>query len=229
VAIPTYDGKVNAQSLPGIFHASEHASMSLQINGGSLLALVFNRLWCQALNERKKSNLTHFAMHHADIEAPPGWLDSLLVEQQRVGADVLSVVIPIKDNRGITSTGIRDPEKGNVTRFTMKQIMEMPETFDISDTGFPGRWLMVNTGLWVCDFTRPWVEKVCFSILDATVQADDGTFKPQTLPEDWNFSGFCAREGLKVFATRKVPVTHHGNAGYDNQHAWGEWAYDRGD
>jgi hypothetical protein len=111
----------------------------------------------------------------------------------------------------------------------MKEILALPETFCIADTPFPTEWLMVNTGLWLCDFTQPWVEKVCFAILDDIRREGDGRFRPMALPEDWNFSGWCARQGLRVFATRAVPVVHHGRAGYRNDVSWGDWDSDHGD
>jgi hypothetical protein len=227
IALPHY-GDLAPEALPGLTCPSRTSNVLLQLGGGSLLALVFNRLWTQALNERDKG-LTHFAMHHADIQAPPYWVDTLLEEQERVGADVLSVVIPIKDARGLTSTGTRDPDSGNITRLTMKEACALPETFSILDTTRPEHWLMINTGLWICDFTKPWVEEVCFSILDATKKREDGTFTAHALPEDWNFSGHCARKGLKVFATTKVKVSHHGRAGFTNDRPWGDWETDKGD
>jgi hypothetical protein len=228
LAVPHYDAIV-PQALPGLIQASPEGRVaSLNLEGGSLLAMVFNKLWCRALNERASAGLTHFAMHHADIEAAVGWLDMLLEEQARVSADVLSCIVPIKDNRGLTSTGTRDPQTGRIRRFTLSEVFALPETFSIADTATPDHWLMVNTGLWVCDFTRPWAQKVCFSILDGMV-CENGKHQPRALPEDWNFSGWCACSGLKVFATRKVPLIHHGRAGYTSARTWGEWQTDRGD
>jgi hypothetical protein len=229
VGLPQY-GEVVGQALPGLLLASRAGQVgTLVVGGGSLLALGFNRLWCQALNERPAHGWTHFAMHHADVQAGPGWLDVLLDEMARVGADVLSAVIPIKDQRGITSTGVRDPRGGRIRRFTMREVMALPPTFCAADTPFPDEWLMVNTGLWLAKLTEPWCEEVCFSVLDATFKDEDGLFKARALSEDWNFSGWCARKGLKVFATRAVAVGHHGKACYGNDSVWGEWDTDRGD
>jgi hypothetical protein len=114
LAVPHYDA-LAPQAVAGLYGASHEGHVSsLNLEGGSLLALVFNRLWCRALNERHDKGLTHFAMHHADIQAPAGWIDTLLAQQERVGADVLSVVVPIKDGRGLTSTGVRDPQGGRI-------------------------------------------------------------------------------------------------------------------
>ena len=167
-------------------------------------------------------------MHHSDIEAPVGWLDTLLEELDRHRADVISAVVAIKDYRGLTSTGYREPDLGPITRLTVKEVNRLPETNSIEDLDKPGRVLMVNTGLWVCRFTVRWVENACFNVCDA-ISHVDGVFSPKALPEDWNFSGFCALQGLKVVATRKVKAVHHGNCGYPNNGTWGEWDTDKGD
>jgi hypothetical protein len=227
IAVPCYD-TLACQILPGLCMPSQDAQLQMQVVTGSLLANVFNRLWCDALNKRGQG-LTHFAMHHADIQAPPGWLDTLLNEQARFGADVLSVVVPIKDQRGLTSTGTRNLETGSIRRLTMQEVFKLPETFALSDLPHgPDDCLLINTGLWLCDFTRPWVQEVCFTILDV-IQERNGAFVPITLPEDWNFSSWCARRGLRVFATRKVPVQHHGRAHFGNESAWGTWQTEQND
>ena len=60
------------------WHALRHTFAShYAMSGGSLLALMFNLLWCKALN-RRREGVTHFAMHHSDIQAPAGWVDTLL-------------------------------------------------------------------------------------------------------------------------------------------------------
>ena len=106
-------GPLVPQALPGLLQPSLGArKVCLVVGGGSLLANSINRLWVQALNERTDHGWTHFAMHHADVQAPAGWVDTLADEMARVGADVISAVVPIKDYRGLTSTGWRDPGVG---------------------------------------------------------------------------------------------------------------------
>ncbi|SRR5579884_2148085 len=229
LAVPAY-GAVVPQALPGLLQPSRAGrKVRLVVGGGSLLANGFNRLWAQALNERAEHGWTHFAMHHADVQAPPGWVDALADEMARVGADVISAVVPIKDYRGLTSTGWRDPVSGRITRFTLKEVLTLPETFDAAGAGKPGQWLMVNTGLWLCCLTEPWAEEVCFGVLDGISKGADGRFTTHVLPEDWNFSGWCARRGLRVFATRKVAVGHHGALCYSSDSPWGAWDTDQGD
>jgi hypothetical protein len=235
LALPHYNN-IAAQAFPGLACASlTGAVQTVNLEGGSLLALVFNRLWVRALNDRGRG-YSHFAMHHADIQAPPGWVDVLLEEMDKHGADVISAVVAIKDYRGLTSTGYRDPNLGRITRLTIKEVNQLPETFSLEDVArkwpdkklTPDHWLMVNTGLWLCRFTESWVEQACFSIEDAIGRDERGWFA-RCLPEDWNFSGFCARLGLKVLATRKPRVLHHGDSGFPNDGRWGEWETDQGD
>jgi hypothetical protein len=227
LAVPHY-GELAPEALRSLVLPTARHRLKIQTNGASLLAHNFNRLWCAALNQRRQLGLTHFAMHHADVAGGPGWLDVLVEEMDRVGADVLSVIIPIKDGRGLTSTGLQDPHSDRIRRLTMKEVWELPPTFSARDLE-PGKRLMVNTGLWICDYTRPWVEEVCFEVRDRIDRGEDGLFRANVLSEDWNFSGWCADRGLKVFATRAVAVAHLGRAAFRNDSAWGDWRTDLGD
>jgi len=233
-----------ADALPSLITASrrpETTRISLNTNGASLLAFNFNLLWCNALNQRESKSLTHFAMHHADIQAQEGWLDVLIDEMQRVEADVLSVVIPIKDGKGLTSTGLQDQRTGRIRRLTMTEVNKLPKTFnahdchdEFSNTSVLDH-LLINTGLWICDFTKPWVEQVHFTINDAIVQMPDGKFTANVMSEDWNFSTWCHLyhkdypRRLRLFATTAVSAHHHGTARFSNTHPWGDWTTDLGD
>jgi hypothetical protein len=141
---------------------------------------------------------------------------------------------------------VRNADAGDVRRLTLTEVLGLPETFDLTDlhaAGIdhrePGRKLLaVNTGLWVCRFDRAWVEPPCFPgflVVDrlARAEAEDGSvrFQAACLSEDWAFSEWLARKGLKAVATRKVALAHVDDAGteYRNDHAWGEWTTDLGD
>jgi hypothetical protein len=238
LALP-HNGTFVAAALPGIMGASvsgEHAVFA-STNQSSLLACNFNRLWAKALNQRAGRGLTHFAMHHADVSAPEGWLDTLLGEMARHRADLLSVVVPIKDGRGLTTTGVFQ-RQGGVRRLTMREVMVLPATFGREDlsshrqadgTGWPEGPLVVNTGLWVCRLDLPQVERLCFRMEDGVARGPDGAFRAVCLSEDWRFSLEAQDLGLRVLATRAVPVKHFGPAGFTNDAAWGEWETDRGD
>lgn len=186
----------------------------------SLLPLNFNLLWTEALNERA-NGITHFCMMHADVAPEPGWLAKLLAEQKRVGADVLSTVIALKDDRGLSSTGVMDWRTKRMKKFSLAEALALPPSFDAAAAGYPGHCLLMNTGLWVCDFTKPWVEKICFRLHDTIVPMPDGTFRAQCVSEDWLWSVDCARLGLKTFATTAVKVNHQGAFNYPNFVPWG--------
>lgn len=105
----------------------------LHVNVSQFGALVhnFNMCWCEALNRREELGLTHFAMLHSDIKVSPSWIDALIEEMDRVDAEVMSAVVAIKDSRGLTTTGIRYADTIGCRRFTMREIVQLPETFSI--------------------------------------------------------------------------------------------------
>jgi hypothetical protein len=230
VAVPAYQ-QLAPQALDGLSAPSSKHQWHRKLVAGSLLPHTFNQLWTIAYNTRAQYGWTHFVMHHADVEAPPEFADELVDELDRTGADVISSVIPIKDHRGLTTTGYMDPHTKHITRFTMHEACRLPQTFDLSDTDVPSKWLMVNTGLWVCDFTRPWVDDFPgFAIQSCVRSLPNGMKQAAALSEDWNWSMWAAQHGVRIKATRRVPVLHHfGNSSYTNVAPWGDWKTDLGD
>lgn len=227
MAVPNA-GAIAPETMPGLIRPTAIHSVKFQAHTNSLLAYNFNSLWAAALNERERLGLTHFAMMHADIGAGPLWLDTLLEEMDRVDADVLSVVVPLKDDRGLTSTGIFYPKTQAIQRLTMAEVATLPRTFcnrDL-DTGNP---LAINTGLWVCRFTESWIEDVCFTIKDWMDKKPDGAFWPRVLSEDWLFSAWLADRGLSVYATTIVAINHIGRHAFPNNTVWGDWTSENGD
>lgn len=176
----------------------------------------FNQLWVAALNLRATKGVTHFLLWHADIR-PLGadWLDTLFDEMAINQADVLSAIVPIKDERGLTSTAF-DLGNWQGVRLSQKQVWSK---------AFPDTWtadnLLANTGLMLVDMRHPWVEKICFTINDRIV-FEKGQWKAQTEPEDWNFSKQCHALGVKLFVTRKVVTEHHGSKAYRSDEIWGQ-------
>src|SRR5215471_18433913 len=152
LGVPSYSPWLAAGAAQGCACASDGKRLDVhfEFNQGSLLALSFNALWCRALNLAKAGGLDYFAMLHTDVGPNNGWLDALVAELDATGLDVLSVVVPIKDPRGVTSTALArddgDPF-GVFTRLTMQEVFRLPETFTSADVG--GRPLLVNTGCWV--------------------------------------------------------------------------------
>lgn len=220
VACPNY-GMYSPETVISLINAARVTpQLDVQFKRSSLLTMNCNVLWCQALNDRPK--VTHFIMLHSDI-APtsPNWILALVEEQQRCGADVLSVVAPVKDGRGVSSTAVVDTATGKFIRLTMTQLAALPATFDSTTAGYPGKALLVNTGLFICDFTKPWVEELWFSMHDH-ITCNNGVWEAMNFPEDWTFSLKCVQMGLKVCATKCLAVRHYGRKEYRNDEVWGE-------
>jgi hypothetical protein len=181
----------------------------------------------QALNRRREVGITHFAMLHSDVAPDPGWLDVLIGELLRIDADVVSAVVPIKNNRGLTSTAVQVSEDlwgpPMPRRLTLREVFDLPQTFSSEDVG--GQ-ILLNTGCWVCDITRPWCEDIWFESLERIVKKPDGEFIEQCISEDWLFSARLHHKGAKLFATRKVQLKHIGECEYSNGHVWGAWQTD---
>jgi hypothetical protein len=189
----------------------------------SLLPYTFNMLWAGFLGMRESHKLTHFAMIHDDIVPDAGWLDVLIAELEANDADIVSAVVPIKGPNGLTSTGVDDTgDQWNPRRLTLTQVYQMPATFGDAEAGGP---LLANTGLWVCRFDRPWVERVAFRQQDRITRYPDGRFVPETKPEDWDFSRQVRSLGGRILATRKVGLAHEREE-WHNRAPWGRWAVD---
>lgn len=201
--------------------------VQLMAVAGSLAAMNFNRLWCWALNGSRKGRVDYFAMQHSDIEPQEYWLDPLIDELEARSLDVLGVVAPIKDPRGVTSIAVAHPSGdpwriGN--RLTMSEVHRLPETFTSEDVGGP---LLINTGLWVCKFNRDWAPNVFFTVNDRVMIDRDGNYITQVEPEDWFVSRLFHELGLKVGCTRKVELWHRGAVAYSNATEWGNDRFDK--
>jgi hypothetical protein len=191
----------------------------------SLLANGFNDLWNMAINYRKTLGVTHFVMLHSDIVPDDQYfIDTLYREMMKYGADVMSAVVPIKNRDYLTSTAIDHDPKCDLwpwtvhRRLTMHEVLKIPETFDAAMAGYPGRSLLINTGCWIADITKPWAEQIGFKIEDTNiVNGDTGNFESRVIPEDWLFSRMVQQQfGGKVMATRKVKLAHLGSYDYRN-------------
>jgi hypothetical protein len=241
VGVPTYDGRLHTDSASAVFRRSTAKRKTfVKVTSCSLLAWGFNQLWCMALNERAAHGIKWFAMLHSDIEPEDFWLDKLIEEAEAHDADVMSAVVPFKNQSGLTSTALSDPSNpwAPYCRLTQKQVNhpEFYRTFtateaaqDLSellrcDLGVDvpaDSQLLVNTGCFVARIDRPWAEQVHFNIADRIVKRDDGMFEAQVQSEDWQFSRMVADLGGKVMATTKVALDHKGGANYSSRVSWG--------
>lgn len=191
----------------------------------SLLDHTFNRLWCGALNLRARG-VTHFAMIHDDVCPMQGWLDVLLDELRFSGADIVSAVVPIKTPEGMTSTAVETDDPWFPRRLTLAEVHALPPTFGDAQVGGE---LLLNSGLWVCDLHRPWVdtpEPLCFQTVNRIVLDGDGQYQAQVRSEDWEFSRATRARGARLLATRKVQLVHAGECTFPNDTAWGTWQTD---
>lgn len=196
--------------------------------GSSLATGNFNGLWCWALNAARKGRVDYFAMIHSDIEPPEFWLDDLIDELEAKNLDVLGVVAPIKDTRGLTSIAVAHPTGDNWkirNRLTMREVYRLPETFTSDDVGGP---LLLNTGLWVCKFDMAWAPKIFFTVNDKISRdPKTGDYYARIEPEDWFSSRLYHELGLKVGCTRRVPMNHRGSMAFSNSAPWGDDSFDK--
>lgn len=193
----------------------------------SLLDHTFNRLWCAALNIRKTAPVTHFAMIHDDVCPQQGWLDLLVEELAASKADILSAVVPIKGPEGLTSTAVETDDVWRPRRLTLHECHKLPITF--GDEHASGE-LLLNSGLWVCDIRKPWVDQptpLVFQTLNRITQDDAGDWQAQVRSEDWEFSRAARARGAVLKATRIVSLVHAGEQDYPNDRPWGQWETDQ--
>lgn len=220
LAIPN-TGNISAAVLSSAMQASAARKVALQVGRPcSILTHAFNLSWCETLNASPRPK--YFALHHADIGAEPGWLDKMIDELERVGADVLSCVVPIKDMRGLTSTTIVDPLRARHRRVTMAERASLPVSFRAADVPWaPEKAILgINTGLFVAKLDV-WAESICFHNTERIKQNDAGEFIPVIVPEDWNFGIDLHLKGLSVWATRAVDLQHFGTYGFPTKAVWG--------
>lgn len=231
LAIPTNGQTLVYGAAQGLFRATWFHNVQINHWDKSLLAACFNKLLCDALNAAEAGKITHLAFLHADIAPADGWIDALIREMEKHDAALCSAVSPIKDPRGLTSTAIGEPRLtwSPLRRLSMKEVMNLPETFNAESAGFPGKVLLHNSGCWVADLRHPGFYarfkddqgKVFFTVNDRIVRTE-GKWVHQVESEDWFFSRCLHRQGIPTVATRAVKLTHIGVSGFRNDTAWGE-------
>lgn len=228
LGMPGY-GRQSAKAGRALWRARRDMSnVAVEYQAGSLLACNFNKLWCTALNMvHRGERVDYFAMLHDDVGAQDFWLDTLIEEMEAKNLDVLGVVVPIKDLRGMTSIAVHTPgDNWNPEcRLTMHDVFELPETFTSEDLG--GQKLLLNTGCWVARWNQEWCRQVRFTINDRIVfDKPQNAYRPEVESEDWYFSRLLNDMGLKIGATRKVTVRHEGDVEFTNELPWGTDSFD---
>ena len=217
IGVPTYNTEITAHLYHGIRESTKHYEVDVVFQSMSLLAFNFNNLWCIALNK----NYSHFCMVHADLSMDAGWLDTLMNEMNTHGADVLSAIIPIKNNSGETSTGF-DLSRGDgkeTDEFLIKKIT-LKEAYAMTEATWTHEKLLLNTGLMLVNMRKDWVKKIHFHMIDKIIKTENG-YRPLCVSEDWQFSRDAKALGAKLYCTRKVRVVHLGGGAYPNDGPWG--------
>jgi hypothetical protein len=241
IACPTYGGVMSTPTARSIWGTATQAHTIFPVaEDFSLVPWNCNRHWCTALNNRQADQLQWFAMIHSDIAPEPWWLDKLITEAEAQNADLLSAVVPIKNQQGMTSTAILRPGGpfGAFHRLSLAQLFHpsFPQTFDIHMAvdaleklppelrveGLPREALLVNTGLMVLRLDRPWAnERIWFDDLNGIVRID-GKLQAVCKSEDWHFSHRVAQEGGRVMATTAIHLIHTGACAYPSHQVWGQ-------
>lgn len=234
VGLPTYDSKIDAR-LGLYLYGARRDNIQTDIKTRQLSALCwcFNHLWAQALNDK---TYDYFLLIHADIIpcAPVGWISKLVSEAETAKADLISVVSPIKNKDGLTSTALETAAHMTPRRVSMTELMQLPQTFKAADVAKVYGWeghaeqrLLLNTGCLLVDLRRKRaiLETMWFKTIDRMEQRE-GKFVPTFVPEDWDFSRQAIANGLTNAATRAVKLIHNGNADYMNDTAWGDMQRD---
>jgi hypothetical protein len=215
LALPTYNGdRSNASALvAAIRNPGPFRNVHLEDEGSSFLAWTFNRMWAKALNSRR-SGVTHFLMLHADVYPhSKTWVADLYGIMERLQAEVVSLILPMKDARGLTTTAL-DEGDGRVRRLTLREV-------EARDPSFTDPALLVNTGMVLVDLRRPWVESVYFDVSSCLSMNESGEYFAVCESEDWFFSRQARAAGIALWATRELRATHYGRCPYPNFGGWG--------
>jgi hypothetical protein len=246
LATITHSGHLDARMAQMFFnYATAERQLMTHVQPSSLLASACNNSWCKALNNREAHDLRWFALLHSDIVPEQWFLDKLIAIAEKHDADVLSAIVPIKEDSGVTSTALSGGDDfTRLTRLTMKQINHphFPETFDCHgafealtsrlpdelqiptpEEGFgPMPRLLVNTGCMVARLDREWSSRAYFTINDRIEVGPGGVYGTAVEPEDWFFSRIVAEMGGRVMATRALVVDHLGTIPYRSNKIWGK-------
>lgn len=219
---------------------AKHIAQPYQGGLGFSGVIDFNILWTDAHNLYEEGKITHFAMLHGDLTPDPSqrWLDILLDEMDATGSVLISAHSPIKDQRGVTSSGICDPTNpwGAFRRFTQHEVVhKLPKTFTAAQVGYPNKPLLHNTGCWVCDLRHPVFHetnddgtlKLMFRFPERIKRNAAGQWRHEQESEDWYFSRKLWEAGVtNTVITTKVRLTHHGRMDFRN---WTDFGTDKED
>lgn len=178
-----------------------------------------NILYCSALND---PSIDIFCTLHDDIRMPKNWALDMLRIMEENKADILSVVSPIKDERGLTTTAIDElPYDIHAPIVSEHRVRRLPlnEIYDNYPKTFTDPKLLINTGCMMINLRHERAKDLYFRFDDKIV-CSDGKYVPSSITEEWLLSRDAQKFGMKVFATRELHLIHEGTKDYDNS-KWG--------
>lgn len=229
IGLPSGDGWVWHYSRDAAQYACREHKSEICHDGTSAIPSAFGLLWCWALN----GDYTHFAMLHSDVAAEPQWCDKMIAMLDAEGLDLLSAVVPIKSEYGVTSTAIQTGADGDFhRRVTISETRDLPSVFGPAELGLDDGILLVNTGCWVCRIRdeiggdlRPWARAFPGFSMDSPIFSTevDGkeTFYTRLDPEDWRMSRWLHGYGASYKATSAIQTKHHGGDVWDSRKEFG--------
>lgn len=234
IGVPTHTSQLEWKTASAVHNPSARKDLNILkiFSVSSLLATNFNRIWSTAHNwntEHPTEKIKWFFLLHGDIVPEDNWVDKMIALAETHQTDLLSVVVPFKDQSGLTSTAVGSDDPYNiVSRITMHQLMQLPPTFNAIDaakllgiTTLPVPPLLVNSGCIIVNMDAPFARDLYFTINDQIRIDAQGKMYPVTDPEDWFFSRMVQQYGGKVMATREITVAHVGTRQYNNNQVWG--------
>ena len=221
LAIPTYNGWNTSGTRVSVHNASDDLDVSSCDFGGSLLPVVFNRAWVAGV----VGGFDLFAMLHADVQAESLWLSRLVRMLDEHDLDILSCLVPIKDETRTTSTAW---DAGHVQhRITYDDVPKLPEVFTNEDVRklYPeSKGLLVNTGCWVArlrgESEYPWVRTWPGFTLQSTIDWTQDPPLVRSGSEDYLMSRWMNANGVRIGATSAIKVWHVGTKAWATP--WGK-------
>lgn len=235
--IPTYLYQCHS-GLLGILPqmTRKHQCMYASIDS-SAQCVTLNGLLIQALESHERGEAEWFLQWHSDIVPEPYFLDKMIDIAEAKKADILSVHVPIKDEKGLTSTALDEqigdvPQEWRVRRLTMAEIHgKVPVNGVTLEPTFTAPNILLNTGLQLVRLGAPWLQaadaagKLFFHFDDRIIRVH-GRRRAVLMPEDWMFSRDARKNGCtSQWATREIRIEHKGHATYPNDQIWG-WKTD---
>lgn len=193
----------------------------------SLLNHSFNQCLAWAVNQYEAGiSLTHLAIVHDDIQSDPAWIDTHVATMDERDADFVSSAVPIKDDRGCSSTAVYENDIWDYRRFTMRELGMMPEVF--SHDEYAGN-LILNTGCCVLKLRDPWLshpDQFVFQDQQRLERNEKGQWQAKVVSEDWLFTDAIRQAGGRLVLSRKVGILHEGTRTFPSSTNWGLWQTD---